>query len=157
MLESLIQILFGKRRREPSVPKPKTFRPRLEYLEVREVLANLTFVGNGAGAGANWSVPANWSTGLTPTAGDTVYLDATLGVGANKNSTMDLGGVGAFHIAQLVFRNNYTQTLTLNANLVVDVLNMDSQGTIAGTGGLSISQRTTTPTLPTATLFAASF
>ena len=155
MLVRLYRALFRVQKERRFAPRPSR-RLGLERLEDRWTPASPVWVGNGVGAGANWSVPTNWSTNKAPTSGDTVIFDGTAGVGANTNSTMNLGGVGSFHIASLVFRNNYAKTLTLNANLIVDVFNMGSPATITGKS-LTINQTTEDNVLPAATLFGASF
>jgi hypothetical protein len=46
------------------------------------------------GAGASWSVAANWAGGVVPGAGDTAIFDGTNG--ANTSSTMNLGGMALY-------------------------------------------------------------
>ena len=153
MVISLLRKLFASQ----PVPRPprRTFRPRLECLEDRFTPANLTWVG---AANAGWSTPTNWSPAQVPLAADTVIFDAAPGVGANTASKMDLGGVASYHVASLVTQNGYNQKITLNANLFVDVLTLNTRAEVTGTGGLYITQRTNGKDgIPVATLFGTSF
>jgi hypothetical protein len=134
-----------------------SFRPELCPLEDRVTPANTTWVGSGMGNGALWSVAANWSNGI-PGPTDVAILDGTPGIGANTNSTMDLGGVGAYHVGKLVMKAGYNSTITLGtANLVLDILDIRSAGTIKGTKHLVINQSTNGMPFPAATMFGTSF
>lgn len=66
MLVRLYRALFGKQEERRRPPPQRSRRLGLERLEDRFTPANLTWVGNGVGAGANWSVDANWSPNATP-------------------------------------------------------------------------------------------
>lgn len=110
------------------------FRPAFLVLEDRLTPADLTWVG---AAGAGWDAAANWSPAQVPVNGDTLIFNGTQGVGANTNSNMNLGGGVQYHIGKLAIASSYTQTITLGANLRVDVLDMDG-GTIAGDKFLDI-------------------
>jgi hypothetical protein len=72
---------------------------------------------------------------------------------------MDLGGASYFHISKLQFTNEYNKTLSLNANLWVDVLDMTSGATIDGgtSKDFSITQETTSTVRPVATQFGTSY
>jgi hypothetical protein len=125
----------------------------LEPLIVPANPQNYLWVG---AAGANWSVNTNWTPVGIPgsAAGDTVTFDGTTD---NNNSTMNLGGVAFAHIGKLVINAAYTGTITLNNDLVTDVLEM-AGGKITSAMGtnkdLEITQRTTPPA--PATVFASS-
>lgn len=156
MILPLIRRPFGRNRASTN-PRLNQFIPELRQLEDRVTPAAITWVGNGTGNGALWSVPANWNTNAVPGANDTAIFDATVNLGANTDSTMDLGGVGAYHVGKLVFKGNYNKTFTLNAHLYVDILDMQisSSATIKGKG-LSIIQQTTANDAPAATMFGTS-
>lgn len=110
-----------------------SYQPRLEFLEGRELLATLTWVG---GSNDNkWSEPKNWANiaqgNQKPAAGDDLEF-----VGG-PNSTMDMGA--GFH-AKSLYLSGYANTLTLNDDLVVDWMDMRT-GTIAGASSkLTITQ-----------------
>jgi hypothetical protein len=146
-------------RRSAANRRLTTFRPKLLILEGRITPANATWVGNGVGQGALWSVPANWNTNAVPGPNDVAILDARVGIGANTNLTMDLGGVGSYHVGKLLIQNGYTSTITLNSTLVVDILDMRSAATIKQQGTtqkLEINQVASDPATP-ATMFGTSF
>lgn len=153
MLRPLMKRLFGKGR--PQTPaRRNTFRPQLLVFEDRVVPANLTWVGP---AGGNWSVAANWAPAQVPGNGDTVVFDGGGAAGgANTNSTMDLGGGAQYHIGRLRVNASYTQAVTLNTTLYVDVLEMFG-GTVTGGTSLAITQQTTNQAVGPATIFATSF
>ncbi len=69
---------------------------------------------------------------------------------------MDLGGVAQYHVGQINIVNGYNATITLNNNLYVDVLNMQSGATITGTTWLTIYQQTQNAGIGAATIFATS-
>ena len=147
----LLRSLFGPSEHRKR-PIRSSYRPQLFGLEDLIMPANLTWVG---AAGASWSLATNWSPAQIPGNGDSLTFTAPAGVGANTNSTMNLGGGVQYHIAQLNLVGGYDQTITLNSDLFVDVLNMES-GTITGVKQLKIWQRTNVPNL-VATNFATSF
>src|SRR5262249_57360237 len=63
--------LFGNRdrgRRGSRAARARGFRPSLETLEGRVLLA--TRVWDGGGADANWTTAANWAGDVAPGAGD---------------------------------------------------------------------------------------
>ena len=70
---------------------------------------------------------------------------------------MNLGGVAQYHIGKLRINAGYTQTITLNTTLYVDVLEMDG-GTITSGNGVSLAvyQRTDSQAIGAATIFATS-
>jgi hypothetical protein len=107
--------------------------------------ATLTWIGP---AGGKWSDTANWKPAQLPGSRDTVIFDGALG--KDTASVMDL-----FHIAKLEVRANYTQTITLQNDLSVDVLNMEG-GAIEGTKRLIIWQRVAGQIQP-ATRFSTSY
>jgi len=104
----------------------------------------LTWIGPADG---KWSDPANWMPAKIPGNQDTVIFDGAKG---NTASVMDRR-----HIAKLEIHANYTQTITLQNTLIVDVLNM-AGGTIDGAQKLIIWQRTLGQADP-ATKFENSF
>src|SRR5205823_1373849 len=57
-----------------SVSDRRSYRPILEVLESRNLLAVAHW--NSAVSG-NWNTPGNWSTGAVPGAGDEAVIDAT--------------------------------------------------------------------------------
>ncbi len=130
------------------------YRPQLMAFEDRILPANLTWVGQ---AGGTWSVATNWSPAQVPASGDTVTFDGRAGIGANTNSTMNLGGGGLYRIGKLNLTNGYTATITLNSHLYTDVLNIQSAGTITGPSKLAIYQRIGDPTVADATIFETSY
>jgi hypothetical protein len=69
---------------------------------------------------------------------------------------MDLGNGNFYHIAGLVIDRTYTQSITLNSDLYVDVLNMQG-GTISGAKNLIITQQNSDQTKPVATNFGTSY
>jgi hypothetical protein len=118
----------------------------------------LFWVGNGIGKGANWSVSENWSGNRSPRVQDTVIFDGAAKFGANTDSKMDIGGLGACHVGKLITRNGYDKTITLASNLFVDQLDIGSNAHIAGPRGLGITQRSDgCGGIPEATLFGSSF
>jgi hypothetical protein len=153
-VRAIVEKLFGERKLRKQ-PIRKCYRPQLLGYEERVMPATLTWVGNGVGDGALWSVNTNWSPAQRPVNGDTLNLSATRG--ANTSSTMDLGGGVQYHIGQLNLLDNFGGTITLNSDLYVDVLNMRSAGTITGSNTLNIYQRTNNPVVGAATIFATSF
>jgi hypothetical protein len=150
MFQQIIRTI--RNRHQSNKARPKTFRPELLVLEGRVTPANCTWVGNGIGDGALWSVPANWSDKKIPGPNDVAVFDGTFG--ANTDSTMDLGGAaGSYHVGKLWLVNG-TGTITLNANLWVDILDMRSRA-IKGNKKLVINQSTGNE-IP-ATMFGTSF
>lgn len=119
-------------------------RLSLERLEDRFVPANLSWVGPANGL---WSDMRNWNPAQLPGNGDILsFLPAAQG-GSNTSSKMDLGGAGSYHIAGLNIDPAYTRTntITLQNDLYVDVLNMSSgiiQPATGTTKSLKICQRT---------------
>jgi hypothetical protein len=145
----MIKKIFGNSR---TSRERRAFRPEVLALEDRYAPANCVWIG---AAGANWNVAANWNNNTVPGIGDTAIF-AGPGVGANTDSNMNMGGGVQYHIGKLEIRNGYTGTITLTANLRVDVLIMDG-GTIAGSGFfLDVYQRTDEPAFGAATMFATS-
>jgi hypothetical protein len=134
------------------------FRPMLLALEDRITPAT-TLLWTGP-ANGNWSLATNWTViaplggvASAPGGGDTAVFDKTNG--ANTNSTMDLGGAGSAHIGKLVFQNGYSGTVTLNANLWVDILDMESNATITSTNKKLVINQSTSQFF-SATLFGTS-
>src|SRR5262249_9408808 len=54
--------------------RPLSYGPQIESLEDRMLLATDTWTG--LGGNANWSNPANWSSGVAPSPGDDLIFDA---------------------------------------------------------------------------------
>jgi hypothetical protein len=146
---------FGRSgHRRPHVRTP--YRPELLGFEDRVLpAATLTWVGTGAGNGANWSVATNWNPAQLPGGTDTLIFDRRV---QNTSSTMDLGGGATYHIGKLRLINGYEGTITLANHLYTDVLEMNS-GIITTTTNkkLVIWQRTTNPGIGVATIFETSY
>jgi len=125
---------------EKKEPAVRATRKGISADGVRRNPVPLIWVGNNDGKGPDWSVATNWTPAKVPGLNDTVIFDAS--VGANTNSTMNLGGGFNYHIAALTIRNGYNQTLTLESNLVVDVFAMRSAATVTSESkDLIITQR----------------
>jgi hypothetical protein len=105
------------------------FRPSVEGLEERNLLATLSWAGPNGGL---WSVAANWSPAQVPQGGDTVVFGDT--DGQNTNSTDD--GISA--VAGLAIDSSYTHTITLNVPLSVNVFSMWG-GTLTGGSNTNLS------------------
>lgn len=90
-------------------------------------------------AGGNWSVGSNWSTGLAPTATDSVAiaLDGTYTVTLDVNPTVRAltvgGGTGTRTLAVGIRTLTVAETFTVLANAGLTV----SSGTIIGDGALT--------------------
>jgi hypothetical protein len=152
MILPLVRRLL-KRNRVSTPSNPNQFKPELLVLEGRITPADTIWQGNGMGNGALWSVPAKWSNGV-PGANDTAILDGQ--VGANTNSTMDLGGAGAAHVGKIQIENGYNKVITLNSDLWVDIFSMKSAASITGAAGKQLAINQTTNGNIKATMFGAS-
>jgi hypothetical protein len=147
----MFEFLLGRGRTRKPVRRRdanKRFcRMRLEPLEDRCLPANYNWVGMGL-----WSNLNNWlPVPLQPPgpADTVIFTNANV-----RNSTMDLGAGGFYHIGQVQL-TGYTGTITLQSLLLVDVFSMND-GTITGAKDLYIWQRTNDLRYPAATIFGAS-
>jgi hypothetical protein len=58
--------------------RSRTCRPRLEWMEERTLLSNVSWTGNAHDN--NWDTPGNWSTDSGPGPGDDVTIDTSADV-----------------------------------------------------------------------------
>ncbi len=85
----------GRRRGSPALRSYSRF---CENLEARTLLSTVSWIANQSGS---WDNPANWSTGLVPTAVDDVIIDRSGGNGALTNRfTIAVTGNDAAHSVQ---------------------------------------------------------
>src|SRR4051794_6559294 len=85
------------------------YRPKVELLEARNLLAIFTWTG--AGADSNWSTPANWDANAVPGVSDSVAFNAS----GTKDAIVDAAFAGT--VASLDSR--WSHTLTLARSLTV--------------------------------------
>jgi len=127
-------------------------RLKLETLESRELWALYLWTGGAGVLNPSWSAPSNWSIGgdvatVQPGTGDDVKFDGTAppGGGAIRPSTVDVAFGGT--VKSLKVEAGYTETITLNKNLVVDGP-ASSPSEIAGgtiSGAQSLTFKSTAP------------
>lgn len=133
--------LFTRRPRRARYVRPR-FRPLLEALEPRRLLASYTWLGTSTTL--KWSDPNNWSPNTSqagPTTGDT----ATFGDGTHNNGcTVDVSP----SVQTLTVNNNYTGTIEIQAGNVLTTkggsvsggtLTLDSTAPGGGSTGLIVS------------------
>jgi hypothetical protein len=106
----------------------------VEALEERCVPTTLLWTGQGAGA--NWSLPANWlnpvGNKVAPKNGDTAVFDPAKMVGAvngaNSNGTDNISGL---KLSAITIGSKYTSTISLSASLIVGQTTVNGQASKA--------------------------
>src|SRR5260370_24318875 len=116
-----------------------TFRPGLEVLESRVLLADRVWTG-ASGIDLNWSRAANWDSGV-PGTGDVAIFNNTA---ASRDALVDPAFTGT--IAGLTLDANWGATLHLTRNLTVTGATTCASGTIQGRTARRSHQRPLTLT-----------
>src|SRR5260370_2274311 len=137
---------------KPSDKKPEQHRTILHVESLEDRFTPTTFTWTGL-AGGLWSIPADWDQmNGVPGPGDTALFDNTHN---NRNSVMDLPGVNTGNMLGTLKIDGYTGVISLQKQLTVDVLNMNS-GTIDGSGYNALDGNYLVVNQDVATTFAAS-
>ncbi|MCI0461065.1 MAG: hypothetical protein L0Z62_29300, partial [Gemmataceae bacterium] len=102
--------------------RPHEFRPALEYLEDRCLLATVVWTGQAGGGNLNWGTGANWQGGAIPGPNDDVVFNATLG-----NSVVNQN----FTVASLEVQAGISTTITLVGDLTIAPAGIGKASTFA--------------------------
>ena len=137
------------------------FRPRLETLENRLVLATILWDGGPAGTGTTWNTAANWVGDVLPGAADDAVIGSAFSAvtitspgnvsihGVTSAATLQITG-GSFSVAAASSTNRLTLdggTLTGAGDMTVNSQMSWLDGTMSGTGRTIIAT-SATATLP---------
>jgi large repetitive protein len=128
--------------------RPRSCRPRLEWMEPRTLLSAVTWTGSAGDN--NWDTPQNWSTDSVPGSGDDVTIDIAANIvhsdnvsdsinSLTSNQPLTISG-GTLSIASASTIGALTisgGTLTAAGEVSVSGLVTLDNGTLSGSGALN--------------------
>ena len=154
-VSSAVSVVREVRISRQRLRRPERQVPRLESLENRIMLSNVSWI---APAGGDWSVGSNWSTGTVPGTGDTAII-ASLNPGAQVTYSTGSSTVAAVQASSPLEITGGTLTVTGSAAITGTIFTLDG-GTLTSatlstaSGGTIQTAVGSTTTLDAATLGA---
>ena len=112
--------------------RPRSCRPRIEWMEPRTLLSAVTWTGGGGDN--NWDTAANWNTDSVPGSGDDVSIDVAANVVHSDAVTDSINSLTSME--PLTISGG---TLSIAAASTIDNTLSLTGGTLTGTGDLTVS------------------